>query len=150
MHDCKDELHKAELKVTPLRLKVLDILEHAKFPLDAATIKQRIGADKVTVFRILNSLTNKGILKSIQFNDGKLRYEYAGKPKHHHFICDNCGKIIDVEGCTIGVLEKDIEKKKGVLVKRHSLNFLAYAQTVRKNYYSSSIMFCGWICDFKK
>jgi Fur family ferric uptake transcriptional regulator len=122
-HDCKKELHTVALKVTPVRLKVLDVLEHADVPLDAATIKGRVNADKVTVFRILNSLTEKGLLKPIQFNDGKLRYEYAGKPKHHHFICENCGKIIDVEGCTIGILEKDIEKEKGVLVKRHSLEF---------------------------
>ena len=127
-HDCKKELHGAALKVTPARLGILSVLEHADKPLDVASIittlnKKKIGVDKVTVFRIVNSLTDKGLLKPIQFNEGKLRYEYAGKPKHHHFICERCGKIIDVMGCSIHLLERDIEKTKGVLVKRHSLEF---------------------------
>ncbi len=123
MYDCKDELRGAELKVTPVRLKVLDIVEHAKFPLDAATIRERSHSDKVTVFRALNILTEKGLLKSIQFNEGKLRYEYAGKPEHHHFVCERCGAVEDIEDCNVSVLVKNIIKKKGVLVKRHSLEF---------------------------
>jgi len=127
-HDCKEELHKVDLKVTPARLGILSVLEHSDIPLDVASIeiglkKQKIKSDKVTVFRILNSLTDKGLLKPIQFNEGKLRYEYAGKPKHHHFICERCGKIIDIMGCTIHQLERDIEKTKGVRVMRHSLEF---------------------------
>ncbi len=127
-HDCKEELRDAELKVTPARLSVLDILEHTNIPLDVSSIvidleKRQVKADKVTVFRILNMLTQKGLLRPIQFNEGKLRYEYAAKPKHHHFICEKCGAILDIEGCVIKPLEKDIEKMKGVLVKRHSLEF---------------------------
>lgn len=131
-HDCKDELREVKLKITPARLSVLSVLEHSDVPLDAGTIKNRVQGDKVTVFRILNSLTDKGLLKPVQFNEGKLRYEYAGKPKHHHFICENCGKIIDIEGCPISVLEKDIEKKKGVLVKRHSLEFFGLCADCQK------------------
>jgi Fur family transcriptional regulator, ferric uptake regulator len=127
-HDCKKELHNAELKVTPARMGILSVLEHADTPLDVESIaiilkKNKIRADKVTVFRILNSLTHKGLLKPIQFNEGKLRYEYAGKPNHHHFICEQCGKIIDIMGCTIHRLEHEIEKTKGVSVRRHSLEF---------------------------
>ncbi len=128
MHDCKVELHDAELKVTPARLGVLDVLEHTDTPMDVSSIikslkKNTIPADKVTVFRILNSLTEKGLLKSIQFNEGKLRYEYADKPEHHHFVCDQCGTIEDIEDCNVSILIKRMIKKKGVLVKRHSLEF---------------------------
>lgn len=132
MHDCKKELQAVELKATPARLKVLDILEHSEIPLDVATIRRFIKADKVTVFRILNSLTDKGILRPIQFNEGKLRYEYAAKPKHHHFICERCGKIIDIEGCVLDSLQKEIEKKKRVLVKRHSLEFFGLCADCQK------------------
>ena len=136
-HDCREELRNADLKITPARLDVLHILERSDIPIDAATIlsdlqKQNILIDKVTVFRILNSLTDKGILRPIQFNEGKLRYEYAAKPKHHHFICERCGKIIDIEGCVLDSLQKDIEKKKGVLVKRHSLEFFGLCADCQK------------------
>lgn len=132
MHDCNDELRQADLKVTPARLAILNILEHSDIPMDVVSIRRRVKADKVTVFRILNSLSDKGIVKPIQFNEGKLRYEYADKPKHHHFICENCGKIIDVMGCNIDLLEKDIEKKKKVLVKRHSLEFFGLCADCQK------------------
>jgi Fur family ferric uptake transcriptional regulator len=136
-HNCSAELRESSLKVTPARLGVLSVMEHATTPLDVVTVaaylrKNNIHVDKVTVFRILNSLTAKGLLKPIQFNEGKLRYEYAGKPKHHHFVCEQCGKIIDVIGCNIHLLERDIERKKGVLVKRHSLEFFGLCADCQK------------------
>lgn len=136
-HDCKKELHDASLKVTPARLGVLAALEKADAPLDVSSIltylnAHHIEADKVTVFRIIHALTDKSIVNPIQFNEGKFRYEYAAKPAHHHFICDNCGKVIDIEGCFIQTMEKDIAQKKGVLVKRHSLEFFGLCADCQK------------------
>lgn len=127
-HDCKDELHNAKLRVTPARLGVLAMLEQADVPVDASMItdylkKQKIAADEVTVFRILNTFTDKGITKPIQLNEGKLRYEYANKAAHHHFICEKCKTIADVEGCTVETLERQIEESIGGKVTRHSLEF---------------------------
>ncbi len=128
IHSCKDELHRANLRVTPARLGVLEVLEHSDMPIDVSMIveylkEHRIPADEATVFRILHSFTQKGISKSIQFQESKLRYEYAGKPSHHHFVCEKCGNIQDVTGCNVIILEKDIEQKIGATVKRHSLEF---------------------------
>lgn len=127
-HDCREELRDAELKVTPARLGVLSALEHADMPLDVHEIitfleKAGIRVDKVTVFRIVNSLTQKGLATPIQLNEKKLRYEHSAKANHHHFICENCGAIKDISDCTIDVLEKNIQHKKGLLIKRHSLEF---------------------------
>lgn len=128
VHDCKKELRDADLKVTPARLGVLEVLEKTDLPVDVSAViayleKHYVRADVVTVFRILKTLTEKGIVRPIQFNEGKLRYEYAGKPEHHHFVCDNCGTVEDVDDCNVDVLIKQISKKKGMLVKRHSLEF---------------------------
>ncbi len=128
IHNCSDELRNADLKATPARLGVLAVLEHTDKPLDVQSITSslhRLGVmmDRVTLFRILNTLTQKSILKPIQFNEGKLRYEYAAKPEHHHFVCEKCGQIEDIEDCNVGSLIKNISSKKGVLVKRHSLEF---------------------------
>lgn len=127
-HDCNEELHNLQLRVTPARLGVLDILEHAETPIDVSTVidglkTKHIKADEVTVFRIINTFCDKGIIKPIQLNENKLRYEYADKPKHHHFICEQCGDISDVDGCVVGQLETQIEKMTGGKVTRHSLEF---------------------------
>lgn len=134
LHDCKDELRNADLKVTAARLGVLSALESAVTPIDVETVikylkKNKIRADKVTVFRIINSLTEKGIAKPIQFEEGKKRFEHAAQVEHHHFICDKCGNIEDVSDCNIGAVEKDIMKKKGLLIKRHSLEFFGVCKS---------------------
>lgn len=127
-HDCTDELHDAKLRVTPARLGVLAMLEQADIPVDVSMVvkylrKQNISANEATVFRILNAFTKKGIIKPINFSEGKQRYEYAGKPSHHHFICNRCGEITDVTGCIVDDWQKSIEQQKGVSVERHSLEF---------------------------
>ncbi len=127
-HDCKEELRRIQLRVTPARLGVLDILEHAKIPIDVSTLIQglkslHIKADEATVFRIINTFCEKGLITPIQLNENKLRYEYADKPTHHHFMCEKCGDISDIEGCVVGELETQIEKMIGAHVSRHSLEF---------------------------
>ncbi|HUQ85320.1 MAG TPA: Fur family transcriptional regulator [Candidatus Limnocylindrales bacterium] len=127
-HDCTQELRDADLKITPARLGVLSALENSNKPQDISDIttylkKNSVKADQVTVFRIINAFTEKGLARPIQFNEGKLRYEQASASDHHHFICENCGDIEDISDCHIDDLEKNINNKKGLLIKRHSLEF---------------------------
>src|SRR4051794_34245109 len=92
-HDCTLELRNVDLKVTPARLGILSALEEADMPLDVVSLvnylkAHKIKADKVTVFRIMNALSEKELVRQVQFNEGKMRYEYAAKSEHHHFVCD--------------------------------------------------------------
>lgn len=137
LHDCKEELRKADLKATPARLGVLSALEDVDKPLDVTTVvaylkKHNVKADRVTVFRIINTLTKKGLVIPIQLGENKFRYEHAGRGDHHHFICENCGTITDVSDCNIDVLENHIRQKKGLLVKRHSLEFFGLCKNCQK------------------
>lgn len=137
VHDCSKELRNVALKVTPARLGVLSVLEKADMPLDVSSVinflkKQKIQVDKVTVFRIMNVLTDKGLITPIQLGEGKFRYEYTAKADHHHFICERCGTIEDISDCKIDILEKEITKKKGLLIKRHSLEFFGLCPSCQK------------------
>lgn len=136
-HDCEVELHKADLKVTPARLGVLAALEQADMPLDVSSVinflkKQNVKADKATVFRIVNALSEKGIVQPIQLREGKLRYEKAKETDHHHLVCQQCGSIEDISDCNIAALEKDIEKKKKFTVKSHSLEFFGVCKQCQR------------------
>lgn len=127
-HSCEDELREVELKVTPARIGILAALEETDEPVDVSSLLQylkshHIKADKATVFRIINFLTEKGISKQISFNEGKFRYELANKPEHHHLVCTNCGSVESFSDCAIPALEKDIKRKKKFLVKSHALEF---------------------------
>src|SRR5215203_4418346 len=94
IHDCSEELRKADLKITPARLGVLEALEKSNDPQDIQSIliylkKNNIKADKVTVFRIINALKDKGLARPVQLNEGRLRYEHLLGADHHHFICES-------------------------------------------------------------
>lgn len=136
-HNCKTELNAADLRATPARIAVIKLLENTPLPLDIAIIKkhlakQKIQTDAATVFRIMNMFTQKGITKQISFNEGKSRYELAGREDHHHLICQNCGRVEDFSDCEIPALEKDILKKKKFLVLSHSLEFYGLCQNCQK------------------
>ncbi|HVZ58173.1 MAG TPA: Fur family transcriptional regulator [Patescibacteria group bacterium] len=120
-------LQSVDLKATPARLAVLSFLEDTHSPSDAEAIfvhlkEEHDVADRATIYRMLETFVDKGLIKRLEFGEGKYRYEVAGDD-HHHLICEDCGKIEDISDCNISDLEKDIQKKKGFSVKQHSLEF---------------------------
>lgn len=127
-HDCKDELREVDLRATPARVGVMNFLEKTEKPVDVSSVIDYLNAngvktDPATVFRMMNTLTQKGIIMPIQFYEGKTRYELSNKDDHHHLICDNCGSISDIPDVIIPNLEKEIKEKRKFKVLRHSLEF---------------------------
>ncbi|MBI2601311.1 transcriptional repressor [Candidatus Daviesbacteria bacterium] len=136
-HDCKIELHKVALKATPARLATLKVLEAASKPLDVATIKSKlkkdgINADPATIFRMMNSFSDKGLVREINLQESKLRYEYSAKEDHHHLLCESCGSIEDISDCNIETWEKELREKKGFMIKHHSLEFFGLCKNCQK------------------
>jgi Fur family ferric uptake transcriptional regulator len=52
-----------------------------------------------TVYRNIGSLVEDNWLKPIDIPGHSTRYEVAGKAHHHHFQCNNCGTVHELEGC---------------------------------------------------
>ena len=79
---------------------VLKILQNNYEHLDACEVyeeaKKTINNISLgTVYRVLKTLEDIGKIKKIKVND---IYRYDGVlNKHHHFICKNCNKIIDID-----------------------------------------------------
>ncbi|HZE86841.1 MAG TPA: Fur family transcriptional regulator [Methylomirabilota bacterium] len=136
-HDCKTELNDVNLRATPARLALMNLLEKSDKPLDVQTMiefldRKDIKTDPATVFRIVNMFTEKGLVKPIQLHEGKFRYELTGKADHHHLVCEKCGDIQDISDCNITALEKEIEKKKKFKVTSHSLEFFGICSDCQK------------------
>ena len=51
---------------------------------------------QATVYNSLNLFTQNNLIKELDFNLPSKRYEFI-KSNHSHFICESCGKIIDLE-----------------------------------------------------
>jgi len=130
------ELQAANLQATKARIAVICFLKRQSKPTDSLSIirylKNTVGANRTTCFRILNSFTKNGIVKKLEFGEGKARYELASIPHHHHLICEQCGAIQDFEDT---IISSDIEKKLGrkhdFHITKHALEFFGLCKKCR-------------------
>jgi len=93
-------LRNAGLRCTSVRLEVLKVLTHAGQPVSAPQVLERLpdGIDRVTLYRTLNSFTEKKLLHRIRGDDQIWRYGLGdlggtGRHGHAHFVCDKCGTV---------------------------------------------------------
>lgn len=125
-HDGEAELRQAKLQVTPGRIATLQIFGSHDRPVDAQHIidhlQKDLGIDRVTVFRILKTFLEKGLIRKLEFGEGKARYE-LNKEEHHHLICQNCGRIDDIAHYESPQLTHDLKNMKGFLVRSHSVEY---------------------------
>lgn len=52
-----------------------------------------------TVYRNIKALVEDGWLVSVDIPGKSTRYELSGKKHHHHFHCNRCDKVYDLDGC---------------------------------------------------
>jgi Fur family ferric uptake transcriptional regulator len=120
------------LKATKSRVALIALLEKVDQPVDAHHIfhqlkDTKIAVDLATVYRILEKFLSLGIVKQIDFREGKLRYELAGD-HHHHLVCQDCGDIKPFHGKCLGEVEKVIEQHYKFRVTEHILEFFGKCQ----------------------
>lgn len=101
VHDARQQLRDAGLRVTAPRLAVLDVLEvnpHSTADLVAARVRDRLGGVSTqTVYDVLRVCAERGLLRRIEPAGSPVRYENRTGDNHHHLVCRNCGDIRDVD-----------------------------------------------------
>jgi Fur family transcriptional regulator, stress-responsive regulator len=98
-------LRQRGLRVTVQRLAVLRVVSdapHVSADVVAETVRGQIGSISVqAVYDSLSTLTEKGLLRRIQPAGSPARYEGRVGDNHHHLICRDCGRMVDVD-CAVG------------------------------------------------
>lgn len=56
-----------------------------------------------TVYRTLKSLLEEGCIKTVELPGQPLHYEEAHKGHHHHFCCNACHGVFELEKCLSGI-----------------------------------------------
>ena len=64
------------------------------------------GISIATVYRNIGSLVEEKWLAPVEIPGESTRYEVAGKEHHHHFHCNECGKVFEMQGCGMQVKPK--------------------------------------------
>lgn len=52
-----------------------------------------------TVYRNLKSMTEEGLLRVVTLPGGLPLYEPATHDHHHHFQCNSCRRVFDIQAC---------------------------------------------------
>lgn len=125
-------------RITPIREQIVEIFVSSTTPISAMDLIEsfrilKIHVNKTTIYRELDFLISKNLIKGIEFGEGKKRYELDTGHHHHHLVCLNCKKVedIDLETDLSGEEEK-IEKKTGFKIESHSLEFFGYCKACQK------------------
>lgn len=120
-----DRIRQAGFRATKSRLLLLEHLHEAQYPQSILEIAAalRSSIDQVTVYRIVDAFKKTGLVREVDFRQGRPLYEIADAQDHHHVVCTNCSRIEDFTGCEAEeIAERALKQTKGfALIKSHSL-----------------------------
>lgn len=128
----KENLKSQGYKLTPQRRAILDtIVENEGKHLTAEEIYDLVKEDcpeigLATVYRTIVLLEEMGVVCRLDLGDNCSRYELVHEEEnhqHHHLICTQCSKVIEVEGDLLEALEQSIEEKYKFTIQNHSVRF---------------------------
>jgi Fur family peroxide stress response transcriptional regulator len=97
----KRSLEQKGLRCTPQRYAVMAFLmEQNSHPTAAETFEAVNRVDprssRATTYNNLRDLVKAGLVREVAVEGRAARYDAKGM-RHHHFICDRCGEVEDVE-----------------------------------------------------
>ena len=135
---CEELLQKHGYRLTPGRIVLLTFLRKTKKPITAGEIQKKIEykMDKVTLYRALEDFVTSKIIEKINLQDTISYYEFHhADHHHHHIVCEECGKIEDIENCNQNNIQKDILKisKDFKVINSHSLEFFGICKACSKS-----------------
>lgn len=86
-------------------------------------VLQENGEDvsRATVFRVLSSLADEGVIRRVEVENSDTRYDGNVHP-HYHFICRACGKVEDINLPYLAELDEKM-REEGYDIEGHSMEF---------------------------
>jgi Fur family peroxide stress response transcriptional regulator len=118
-------------RVTKQRKAIFSVLQGDNSHPTAEEIYQRVKQrlphiSLATVYRNLRMLTQEGLILEISTPDGPNRYD-PQTHQHYHFLCDQCGRVYDVEIPVQRQLNQELSRQ-GYRVRSHETVFYGLCQ----------------------
>lgn len=136
------KLRAREYKLTPQREQILIVLlENKDKHLSAEDVynlvkKKSPEVGLATVYRTLELFLDNDIIHSVDFGDGRKRYEFGDQKEghqHHHAICLKCSKVIEIRDDLLEELEEQVIKEHQFTITDHDLKIFGYCKDCRKH-----------------
>ena len=113
---------------TKQREIILALINQAPGPISVNEIAEQLSDKNITIgiatiYRTINLLEENKLIHCIRLQDAVQRYEKAGVPHHHHFHCEICDTVYDIEGCYLHFHDKDQKIPEGHKITSHEITF---------------------------
>ena len=82
-----------------------------------------------TVYRTLQVLVDASEVDTMRLPGGEQLFRRCGRTHHHHLICRNCGRTVEVEGPTVELWADRIADKHGFTDVGHTLEIFGTCAT---------------------
>jgi Fur family transcriptional regulator, peroxide stress response regulator len=97
----RQSLEDSGLRCTPQRYAVVAFLMECNRHPTAAEILEAVNrvdprSTRATIYNNLRDLVRAGLVREVAVEGRAARFDARGM-RHHHFICDRCGKVEDME-----------------------------------------------------
>jgi Fur family peroxide stress response transcriptional regulator len=109
------------------REKIFQVLKRTRSHPTAEWVYERVREQMPrislgTVYRNLSILKQQGKVRELDFGEGHSRYD-AFVDEHYHFVCEQCGGVIDLEAPRHNNLSEQLQVAVPGRVRAHRLDF---------------------------
>ncbi|HUQ00188.1 MAG TPA: Fur family transcriptional regulator [Aeromicrobium sp.] len=85
-----------------------------------------------TVYRTLQLFADAGSLDALRGDDGETRYRRCSSGHHHHLVCRDCGRTVEVEGPTVERWADRVAGDHGFTDVSHTLEIFGSCANCRR------------------
>jgi Fur family peroxide stress response transcriptional regulator len=124
MLEVEQMLRQRNIKVTPQRLALVTELRdkgHLNIEELYNSLKRKFPSISLaTIYKNLNAMIENCFVEEVKIPYAKSKYEIA-KDLHSHVVCEECGKVCDIDIDLSSVLKCDTISKSGFEVQKSAL-----------------------------
>lgn len=105
---------------------VADLLDKCDDFTSAQTVHARLreageGVGLATVYRALQAMVEAGTVDMLRTDDGEAVYRACSTHHHHHLVCRDCGRTVEVEGPAVERWTDRVAAEHGFTDVTHTL-----------------------------
>ena len=113
-------------KPTRQQAAVADLLDKYGDFTSAQTVHARLrdageGVGLATVYRTLQAMVEAGTVDMLRTDDGEAVYRACSTHHHHHLVCRDCGRTVEVEGPAVERWTDRVAAEHGFTDVTHTL-----------------------------
>lgn len=130
----------SEKGVRPTRQRLELLTELANEPNDATAqelwrrlrARQQSSVGLATVYRTLAVLRERQVVDTLAHHGTELCYRLCSSTHHHHLVCRDCHRVVELDECELGEWIGRLATKHGFTALDHSLEVEGICSDCRK------------------